>query len=247
MIFSPVNLKDELANISKADSNSDKLLADVNQWLSQQAVADDKALANFPNNTGVNFDSTISGLQFDVNQVYTREQIKELCIRFRLRFLPSEMYKGTLPYAAITAITDFEYTFTLGDKKQYYIVAPAEFFKLHDRFSDPLLFAKLSNGTYYLLHQWGDDFKPYKQAIVYPMRNEKTLAITSVGIGVLVTLLFLLGGVFSLDKYNTGSWFAMHVITFIFSASFTFVTSVVYGLVTYSDLSEDTWNSKYFN
>jgi hypothetical protein len=98
-----------------------------------------------------------------------------------------------------------------------------------------------------LLHQWGEDFKPYKQAMMYPMRNEKTLAITSVLLGVLVTLLSMVTGLFSLEKYNIGGWFAMQVITFVFSASFIFISSIVYGLVTFRDLSEDTWNSKYFN
>jgi hypothetical protein len=247
MIFSPVNLKDELAHISKSNPSSDTLLNDVNQWLSTQAAAEEKALQNFPEHTGIDFEPTNSGLQFDVNQAYNHQHIKELCIRFRLRFLPSELYKGTLPYSAITAINQFQNTFTQGDKKQYYIVAPAEFFKLQDRFSDPLLFAQLSNGTYYLLHQWGEDFKPYKQAMMYPMRNEKTLAITSVLIGVLVTLLSMVTGLFSLEKYNIGGWFAMQVITFVFSASFIFISSIVYGLVTFCDLSEDTWNSKYFN
>lgn len=247
MIFSPVNLKDELAHISKSNPAPDSLLNDVNQWLSKQVADEDKALQNFPQHSGIEFNPVNSGLQFDINQAYSRGHIKELCIRFRLRFLPSELYKGTLPYSAIAAINRFENTFAQGDKKQYYIVAPAEFFKLHDRFSDPLLFAQLSNGTYYLLHQWGEDFKPYKQAMMYPMRNEKTLAITSVAFGVLITLLSMVLGVFSLEDYNIGSWFARQVITFVFSASFIFVSSIVYGLVTYRDLSEDTWNSKYFN
>lgn len=247
MIFSPVNLKDELAHISKSNHGADTLIDDVNQWLSAQVVDEEKALQNFPNHTGIEFEPTKNGLQFDINQAYSHEHIKELCIRFRLRFLPSELYKGTLPYSAITAINQFENTFNQGDKKQYYIVAPAEFFKLQDRFSDPLLFAQLSNGTYYLLHQWGEDFKPYKQAMVYPMRNEKTLAITSIALGIVVTLLSIVSGAFSLEEYNIGAWFARQVITFVFSASLIFVSSIVYGLVTYSDLSEDTWNSKYFN
>ena len=247
MNFSPVNLKDELAQISKANPTPNQLIDDVNAWLSQQANAEEQALQKFPNHSGITFDTAEVGFQFDMNQAYSREHIKEICLRFRLRFLPSEMYKGTLPYAAVTAITQFENKFAQGDKKQYYIVAPAEFFKLQDRFSDPLLFAKLSDGTYYLLHQWGDDFKPYKQAMVYPMRNEKTLAVTAVAIAGLITLLCAFAGLFSVEEYNIGALYARYIGLFAFSTSFIFISSIIYGLVTYRDLSEDTWNSRFFN
>ncbi|UPT68481.1 MAG: hypothetical protein M0D57_07580 [Sphingobacteriales bacterium JAD_PAG50586_3] len=105
----------------------------------------------------------------------------------------------------------------------------------------------MSNGTFYLLDQWGEDFKPYQQAMVYPMRNEKTLGITSIALGALVTLLSIVFSAFSLEDYNIGAWFARQVITFIFSTSLIFVSSIIYGLVTYRDLSEDTWNSRFFN
>ncbi|UPT68480.1 MAG: hypothetical protein M0D57_07575 [Sphingobacteriales bacterium JAD_PAG50586_3] len=137
MIFNPVNLKDELAHISKSSPVTTNLIDDVNQWLKAQVADEQKALQNFPNHSGIDFEPVNKGLQFDVNEVYGKQHIKELCIRFRLRFLPSELYKGTLPYSAIKAVNEFENTFAQGAKTHYYIVAPAEFLSCKIAFQTP--------------------------------------------------------------------------------------------------------------
>jgi hypothetical protein len=83
--------------------------------------------------------------------------------------------------------------------------------------------------------------------MVYPMRNEKTLAVTAVAIAGLITLVCAFAGLFSVEEYNIGALYARYIGLFAFSTSFIFVSSIIYGLVTYRDLSEDTWNSRFFN
>lgn len=235
MIFKPVNIKDELAELS----------FNIQQLLSAEVNSDEQVLKHFPNIKGIAPGGSKATLS--INKVYNEEQIKELCIKFRLRFLPSEYYKGTLPYEAVSAIKAFEKEFNPADAK-YLIVAPAEFFQLKDHYADPLLFAQLGNGNYYLLHQWGKDFKPYSQVLFYPFRNEKALGKSAIAVAFVVTLLLFGANVLSADTYETPAlWVFNYVCLFCVLSSFIFVGGLIYGLVSFKDLSRDTWNSKYFN
>lgn len=241
MIFSPINLSEELAEISRKHPNN--LVDEANARLSHDANADAKALLHFPNISAI-ANSKKNSATLALNRVYSLEQIKTLCINFRLRFLKSELYKGNLPYEAITAIKNFEAGLS-PIQAEYFIVAPAEFFKLKDRFADPLLFAQLGNGQYYLLHQWGADFKPYTPILKYPMRNFKSVGITAAAIGTTFTLLLFITGAIAYSHIGM-AWF-YGTCTAVISSMFIFILALIYGLVSFNDLSEETWNSKYFN
>lgn len=242
MIFSPINLKEELAEIGGKHAE-DGLMAEVNEWLAAHTASDENVMSHFPNATGI-APATTQGLLFDVNAVYAKQAIKELCIKFRLRFLPSSFYAGTLPYEAVQAIKQFEAQFPQV-QAQYHIVAPAEFFKLKDRYADPLLFADLGNGKYYLLHQWGADFKPYAPVLKYPFRNVESTLITAVGLGLLFTLVLFVTGAVNYT-YLGQAYFRFISITVV-SSAFVFISGLIYGLLSFSDFSDETWNSKYFN
>ena len=41
---------------------------------------------------------------FEEEKIYTLEQIKKLCIKYRLRFLDSKVFKGDFPHEAILKI-----------------------------------------------------------------------------------------------------------------------------------------------
>ncbi len=241
MIFSPINLSEELAAISRKHPNN--LLDEAGALLSHDANADSKILLHFPNISAIG-NSKKNNATLALNKVYSIKQIKTLCINFRLRFLKSELYKGNLPYEAITAIKKFEAGFS-PIKAEYFIVAPAEFFKLKDRFADPLLFAQLGNGQYYLLHQWGADFKPYTPILKYPMRNFKSVGISAIATGITFTLLLFVTGAISYPHIGMAWFYA--TCTAVISSMFIFISALIYGLVSFNDLSEETWNSKYFN
>jgi len=241
MIFSPINLRDELATIGQKYPHN--LMDEVNSLLSGLAANDEKILQHFPNISHIgNAPQNQQTLQ--LQQVYTLHQVKQLCVKFRLRFLPSTLYNGDLPYEAITAIKNFEnqYQPTVGE---YHIVAPAEFFKLKDRYADPLLFAHLGNGNYYLLHQWGADFKPYAPALKYPFRNLESTGVVSAIVGLMFTALLFATGFITVANLGAGLFY--FTCTAIVSTMLTFLIGLVYGLLTFSDFSDETWNSKYFN
>ena len=94
--------------------------------------------------------------QFDVDhlerdRIFHIDDIKKTCIDFRLRFLDSKYFKNTIPQAAFDEINHLN---TLHNTRlgNYEIMAPSKLFKLENT-DDPLLFAPIGNGYYYLIHK----------------------------------------------------------------------------------------------
>ena len=83
------------------------------------------------------------------------DQIREVCIQYRLRFLDIKYFKNDLPESAHQAIQDIEtnHGTVLADFK---VMAPSVLFRL-ERKDDPLLFVPMGNNYYYLVHKWGND------------------------------------------------------------------------------------------
>jgi hypothetical protein len=120
--------------------------------------------------------------------VYTYDQIKAIAIRYRLRFLSSNLYKSDIPYEAILKIKELEKKHEV-KFTDFKILAPASLFKLENRNKDPLLFASIGNERYLLIHKWGNDFAWYRKFLVFPLRSLKNFIITVLTISLLITLL----------------------------------------------------------
>lgn len=110
------------------------------------------------------------------DRIMSLEAIKATCLQYGLRFLPTRFYKGALDEQIGTKLDNFrvlnrgelpvvaEPEQMLGGgategkgRPQFYIAAPSSAFVLQPIPRDPLLFCRLSNLKYYLLHKWGDD------------------------------------------------------------------------------------------
>lgn len=97
--------------------------------------------------------------------VLTTDQVRKLCIRYRLRLLPSNEYRGP-----IEAITGYKLSKFFDDIKdpnpmesastRLFVMAPARTFNLsvYKPVPDPVLFYRHDNGLYAVVHQWGNDF-----------------------------------------------------------------------------------------
>lgn len=102
--------------------------------------------------------------------VYTVDAIQKLCIKYRLRFLSSRLYCGDMDIEVAAKIKEFaKATNTNIDdwtlQTRFFIMAPPSSFKLTKvkfektpRPVDPLIFYKISDDNYKLIHKWGNDF-----------------------------------------------------------------------------------------
>ncbi|MEM0931703.1 MAG: hypothetical protein AAGJ12_04515 [Bacteroidota bacterium] len=175
----------------------------------------------------------------ETKHIYHISQIRKICIDYRLRFLDSRYFKGRIPQKAIDKIKDLEtaHNTELGGFK---IMAPSKLFKLEDK-DDPLLFAPIGNGYFYLIHKWGNDLSPFRKQLVWPFKSIINLTLFTLLVSYLATLL-VPNGLFSKNDSAAEFW-----IVFFFM--FKCIASVVifYGFALGKNFNPAIWNSKYFN
>ena len=180
--------------------------------------------------------------KLDKYKIFSTDDIKAVCITFRLRFLDTKyLHMEELPYDAIVAIKELE-KLAGAEIKHTKIAAPSKFFKLEDSNKDPMLFAQIDDNNYYLIHKWGNDLAWYKKILAYPLRSVTTLFITMIGVGIPMAL--FVPYIF---------WHTQEDITYY--QRFFLAAAVVYaffmlvfgGFTFYKRFSKVSWNSPYFN
>jgi hypothetical protein len=160
-------------------------------------------------------------------------------VDYRLRFLDAKYFKGKLPPEAITRIIQLEKKHDISIEG-FKIIAPSRLFKLEDK-DDPLLFAPLGNGYFYLIHKWGDDLHPLRRLLVWPFKNIGNLALLIFLMSYILTSL-VPDGLFSKSGSSAEFWI-------IFFFMFKCVASIVifYGFALGKNFNPAIWNSKYVN
>ncbi|SIQ60490.1 hypothetical protein [Maribacter ulvicola] len=193
-------------------------------------------------NIALRNDGCIKNFNIDLlegSKIYHIEEIKQICIDYRLRFLDTKYFKGPIPPEALSKIKSLEKEHHL-EITAFKIIAPSKLFKLKDK-DDPLLFAPLGNGYHYLIHQWGNDLNPLRKLLMWPFKNIVNLAFLVLLISFVITILIPNG---LLSKSNSNAHFLL-LFLFIFKS----ITSVVifYGFAMGKNFNTAIWNSKYFN
>lgn len=118
----------------------------------------------------------------DNPRIFTESEIKSIAIRYGLRFLPSDMYKGNLPNDLGQKIKDCENIYGRKSSNSYYvspyyILAPKESFQLQSKPKDPLMFLSIGNDKYYLIHKWGNDLSITRWFSNLFVRNEDSFFV----------------------------------------------------------------------
>lgn len=122
--------------------------------------------------------------------VYTTDQLKSICMKYRLRFLPSTLYKGNIPVDVIHDIRNK----MKGDEKLKYLssgsatiyqrnlfmMAPASMFNIESVVSkkkaelaeikrlrdlDPAVFIKVDDDKYLFVREFGNSFSPLRRIL----------------------------------------------------------------------------------
>ena len=168
------------------------------------------------------------------------EDIRKICIDYRLRFLDVKLFKGKIPNEAIKKLEEFKNQHKNLDL-ELKIMAPSKLFEL-ENYDDPLLFAKLEDGYYYLIHKWGNDLSFFRKLKVWPYKNLINILIFISLISLLITAL-VPGNIF----YYKGNPGAEFFITFLFILKSVIAIFIYYGFSLGKNFNEFIWNRKYFN
>ncbi len=180
----------------------------------------------------------INQLKFDemeTKNIFHKDTIKKICVRYRLRFLDSNLFKGDYPKNITKIIGDIEKKHNT-KLNNFMIMAPSKLFKIKSP-DDPILFVPIGNDYYYLIHKWGEEFNYLRKLLVLPFKNIDNLTIFSV----LVSVFFALLGKLFIPSLTSSEVF----ILFLFLVKgFIFIFFYMFFL-TRRNFNESIWDSKY--
>jgi len=229
-----VNLFEELLSERNKEISSDELKSIVKKiWSNHDSKKDQIRISlnkkNDHKNNQLKFD------KMESKNIFHKDTIKKICVRYRLRFLDSNLFKGEYPKNITRIITDLEskHDTSLSNFK---IMAPSKLFKIKSP-DDPILFVPIGNDYFYLVHKWGKEFNKLRKLMVLPFKNIDNLTIFSI----LVSIFFALVGKLVMPSLTSSEVF----ILFLFLVKgFIFIFFYMFFL-TRRNFSESNWNSKF--
>jgi hypothetical protein len=226
------------------DQQTGNLLEEVEHIFSFSERREKEVMHHFGNGAKI---ATGKNAQFQIaqeNQLFSEKQLKNTCVRYRLRLLNSKLYGGEVPYEVVSAIKSYEHRHP--DKEiQFHILAPSAFFLQEDEYKSPLLFAAHGNESFEMICQWGKKRPFYSEFLRYPFRDIKSLVISSLITGFTIAVVTGLLGLANGDTFFKSILYKVPLLV-LTSGGFS-TGALIYGLVTQTDFSSDNWNKEYFN
>jgi hypothetical protein len=233
MFKTTINLESELLKTNKTVVSADELLfvkeyekvghidASALERVGISTVSDGK---NIVTKNKKFFDDVKN---FDQSRVFHISQIKEICLKYNLRFLHSSLYKGTIDEQLILKIGQFELAhnkelysksvfnnnrkdYVYDDANNSFIIAPKDSFKLLEKPIDPLFFYKINDEYFYLIHKWGNDLSLFRKYVF------SVSLIKHICIPIILALISLLCSLLFIDEsFKIGFYCAAAVSSFV--------------------------------
>jgi len=175
--------------------------------------------------------------------IYNLEEIKKVCVDYRLRFLDAKLFKGEIPLEVLLNMSKLE-SQTKVPFKAFKIVAPAELFKLVEKDKDPILFGQLSNDKYYFIGKWGKDMNFFRKWLVYPFRSASTFIKSILILTILITA--SLPSSWMLTSAEVSS-FNIRMVFFFYTIFATTAWSILYAYPRVKNFNVNLWNSRFFD
>lgn len=239
MFLSKVNLESQLDRVRSKKTHSESWEQQLN-LIFDQSHKRDKHILQLLKEDSKNKNIPIFSIeQLDSNKIYHLNEIKRICIDYRLRFLDNKYFKGTIPQEALLNIKELENKQGIKLSK-FKIVAPSKLFKLENA-DDPLLFTPIGNDYFYLIHKWGGDLHPLRKYYMWFFKSFENLLLLTFLISLISTLL-IPQGLFSKTNSNTTFF-----LTFLFMFKSIAAIVIFYGFALGKNFNSSIWNSKYYN
>lgn len=236
-----VNLEVELAKLRNKSlkKQEDTVLTEFKKMLDDNEADEKIGIEVFKrSSSNTNF---IEFKNLDLDRVYDINDIKKLCIDYRLRFLDASLFKGDIPEEALQEAIRIQKSEDI-ELANFKIIAPAGLFQLKQKDKDPLLFYPLGNNKYYLIHKWGNDLSVFRKLLVFPFRSFGTLLASVVGLAFIGSL--LPSSDVMMGPYDKSSLPIRVIFFFYLIIALSGITSL-YGYSRMKDFSDKLWNSKY--
>ena len=238
MLLERRNLETELKSYRANETNENEVLAQIKAFLATDDINREVIKSKIKGTSSTkhnNFDFDL----LETDKIYHVQQIKEICVDYRLRFLDSSFFKNDIPEEAISKIKNLEknHNTTLDGFK---IMAPSKLFQLKN-YDDPLLFAPIGNDYYYLIHKWGNDINPFRKIAVRPFRNFGSLLFS------LFALSALLAYVTPGNLFGPGNEDIFKVVCCLFIFKSLSAIALYFSFWQGKNFNESIWNSTFYN
>ena len=191
-------------------------------------------------NLNVNFFNDFDLDMLKNDNIYHINDIKHICIDYRLRFLNLKYFKGNIPESTQKKIKDFKKNHRQ-NILELKIMAPSKLFKLKNS-DDPLLFCDLGNNYFYLIDKWGNDLSFYRKISMWPFKSLRNILIFITCLSLVVTLV-IPKGIFVYNNSPNAQFF----ITFLFMLKSIAAIVLFFGFSLGKNFNSAIWNRKYFN
>lgn len=233
------DIKKQLIKYARKRITSEDILTEVQIIFSENELERAKISKRVSEKTEIT-QSPLDLKLLKAEKIFHLQDIKKLCVDYRLRFLDAHFFKGPFPEEAISKIRylEKEHQTTLEGFK---VVAPSKLLKLENA-DDPLLFVPLGHDYFYLVHKWGNDLHPLRKLLMWPYKSFENLVFTVFLLSILLTYLTPMQA-FTKGEVTAQEYFLMFL--FMFKA----VGGVVlfYGFAKGKNFNSAIWNSKYYN
>jgi len=236
MLFNRTNVHQKLLRERDRSSDSVDILSQVHRILEEDATRENRinsALLAKGNSNCNTFDFD----KLEGGRIFHEDTIRIICIDYRLRFLDTHFFKGKIPHEGINEIKKLEREHHI-PLKGFKIIAPSKMFVLH-KTDDPLLFASMGNGYYYLIHKWGKDLHPFRKLMMWPFKSLENLIFTILLSSALVTML-VPDGLFARKQS-----FSQDIMVFFFMFKSIAAIVLYYGFASGKNFNTAIWQSKF--
>jgi hypothetical protein len=241
-MFSSINIQDELLKTRRKHAETQHMLMQQVEEAQKKGTAVDEFLlkrlqkAPKPGKWQINTDL------LDKKKVFSLDDIKSICIQYRLRFLDSKYFKiEGLPTEDAQAIKSLEKE--LGKEiRSVKMLAAINSFRQEDVNNALLLFAEMDENNFYLVHKLGNDFTWYKKIISFPFRSIGALLVTLTIIG--LPIAFIVPVLLFSTSEKVQYYQMLYLAAFTVCTAFTIVFG---GFTFYKKFSRVCWNRPYFN
>ncbi len=238
-MFPKVNIEKKLITYRDKHRTADQLLEDVQNILAENdRIREELASKISQPSTAKENDFRWDLLETD--RIFHLQDIKKLCVDYRLRFLGAHFFKGEIPEEAISKIRQLEkeHDTSLEGLK---IMAPAKLLKLENA-DDPLLFAPIGNDYYYLIHKWGNDLNPFRKWLMWPYKTFENLVFTIFLASIFLTAITPMQAFTKGEVTNTE-----YLLMFLFMFKAVGGTVLFYGFAKGKNFNSAIWDSRYYN
>ncbi|GGG32937.1 hypothetical protein GCM10011344_37340 [Dokdonia pacifica] len=236
MLLQRTNIQEKLLKERSKVGTGDDILAQVRHIFEEDRLREKgiiDTLKGVHNEESTSFDIDL----LDKDRIFHSKQIQKICINYRLRFLDTKYFKGKYPQSAIDEIKYLENKHRISISN-FKIIAPSKMFVL-EKADDPLLFAPMGNGYFYLIHKWGNDLHPLRKLLMWPYKSFENLIVYIILLSILATAL-IPDGLFTKEQN-----FSQYIMVFFFMFKSIAAVVLFYGFALGKNFNTAIWNSKY--